>query len=107
MCKMNLRKNQGLIGIIILIVIGIFALSYFGISLRQISESDTGKENIGFVKEIFTNVWDSYLKDPAEYIWNTIWLEFAWHPFVDTLQSLKVGNGTNIDPQSPNLIGDQ
>ena len=95
--------NRGLIGIIILLVIGIFALSYFGISLRKITESDTGQENIGFVKETSIKLWDNVLRGPAEYLWNDIWLDLSWHPFVDTLKSLKAGKGTTIDPPPLNL----
>ncbi|MEK7567952.1 MAG: hypothetical protein AAB513_03485 [Patescibacteria group bacterium] len=100
---MKMQKNSGLVGLIILIVIAIFALSYFGISLRGIAESETGQENIGFVKEISIKVWDGFLRKPAEYLWNTIWLDLSWHPFVDTLKSLKAGRGTGIEPEIPDL----
>ncbi len=100
---MKRQTNGGLVGLIIMIVIGIFALSYFGISIRGITESDTGKENIGFVKETSIKIWDGYLKKPAEYLWYDIWLDLSWHPFVETLKSLKAGRGTGIEPPTPNL----
>ena len=100
----NLKAtNRGLIGIIILIVIGIFALSYFGISLRGIVQSNAGQENIGFVKETSIKVWDGVFKTPAEYLWNDIWVDLMWQPFVDTLKNIKAGKRSLIDPPPINL----
>ncbi len=101
-CKLKAR-NRGVIGVIFLIIIAIFALSYFGISLRGIANSDTGKENIGFVKEVSIKLWDNVLKKPAEYLWYDIWLDLGWRPFIDTLKSLKAGKGTGIEPGIPDL----
>ena len=98
-----MQKNRGLIGIIFLIIIAIFALSYFGISLRGIVQSDAGQENIGFVKEISIKVWDGFLRKPAEYLWYDIWLNLIWGPFVHTLEMLKNHQGTPIDPPPINL----
>lgn len=49
-----------MIRFVILIIILILALSYFGISIRDIAESPTGEDNLSYV-------W-SYVKDGWELI---------------------------------------
>jgi hypothetical protein len=40
------------------LVVGILALSYFGISLRGLVDSSAAHDNIGYVKELVTIGWD-------------------------------------------------
>lgn len=47
-----------MIRFIILLVILILALSYFGISIRNIVESPTGQDNLGFVWTYIQDGWD-------------------------------------------------
>lgn len=43
---------------IILVIILILALSYFGISIREIAESPTGEDNLSFVWARVMEGWD-------------------------------------------------
>ncbi|PIR45478.1 MAG: hypothetical protein COV09_01275 [Candidatus Vogelbacteria bacterium CG10_big_fil_rev_8_21_14_0_10_50_13] len=53
---------------IIIVVIIVLALSYWQIDLRGIVESEAGQANLAFVKEILTNIWQTYLLPAWEYI---------------------------------------
>ena len=46
-----------MIRFIILIVILVLALSYFGISIRHIIQSPTGQDNFSFVTDLINNGW--------------------------------------------------
>jgi len=66
-------KNQtGFIKLIILIIIVIFILSYFGINLRSIVDSETFQNNLNYAWESVKYVWHTYLADPARYLWDKI-----------------------------------
>ncbi|HRH55536.1 MAG TPA: hypothetical protein PK609_01595 [Candidatus Paceibacterota bacterium] len=43
---------------IILIIVLILALSYFGISIRDVAQSPTGQENFSFVWEYVKDGWE-------------------------------------------------
>lgn len=53
-----MRTSQaGIIKLIILIVVVIVILSYLGINIQKIAESDTGRANFGYVWQITLKAW--------------------------------------------------
>ena len=76
---MNRSRRRGFIKIILVIIIAVLALSYFGISLRDITESKVGQDNLSFLKDIGTNIWEfcqdvwrDYLREPVMSVWDFI-----------------------------------
>ncbi|HRZ30584.1 MAG TPA: hypothetical protein P5274_02875 [Candidatus Paceibacterota bacterium] len=70
-----MRKNNqqaGLVKLIILIIVAVLVLSYFGINIQKIAESDTGRANFAYVWEICQRIggWflDLYQKYLADYL---------------------------------------
>ncbi|OJI08435.1 hypothetical protein BK005_00800 [bacterium CG10_37_50] len=55
-----MKKQQGIIKLIILIIIAVLILSYWGINLRQVAESDIGRANFSYLADLLTQGW-SYL----------------------------------------------
>ncbi len=99
----KIPTNRGLIRTIILIVIALLILSYFGLNLRSIANSETGQDNFGYVKEVILNVWNKYLKRPAQYLWYDIFLKLIWNPAIDNLTKLKDGEAHDIQSSAPRL----
>lgn len=66
----NKQKGFGLIGWVIIVVAIVIALSYFGINLRGIVESESGQSNFGYVKALITSFWNTYLAENVSYFWN-------------------------------------
>ncbi len=58
----HIQRQQGLIGIILLIIIALIILGYFGFSARTIVESPQVQENLGYfwdmVKTLFNQIGD-------------------------------------------------
>ncbi|MFA7252802.1 MAG: hypothetical protein WC027_03010 [Candidatus Paceibacterota bacterium] len=80
----KINKQQGLIGTIILIVIAIIILSYFGVDLKRLWTSDQVQKNLGYVWNLIVKIWTDYLSTPFEYLWG-IWVKYFWTPFMDFL----------------------
>lgn len=66
------KASQGFIKILLIVIAILFVLTYFGVNFRQVVDSDTGQENISFLKEIGTDawsfcqsVWSDYLAEPV------------------------------------------
>jgi len=55
---MKNNSQAGIVKLIILIVVTVIILSYFGINLQRIAESDTGRANFGYLWQIVLKIWD-------------------------------------------------
>lgn len=83
----NLDKQKGIsiLGILFLGLIIILALSYFHISIKAVVESPAGQENLNFIEGTSRSLWNDYFAKPASYLWNDIWLNIFWKPFISNL----------------------
>lgn len=88
--------NGGLIQLILLIIIFILIISYFGINIRKIIQSDTGKDNFGFIWNILQQIWgyivliwDKYLSGPVGFIWNGLFVDIIWKNLVQMINQAR------------------
>ncbi len=93
-------QQGGFIKWIVLILILLIVLGYFGFDVREIIESDQVQDNIHYVWTFVVNVWDTYLKGPAIYLWN-IWVDFIWSPFVENMEKLRNGEPDQLQENAP------
>lgn len=67
-----MNKQAGLIKLIVIVIVAIIILSYLGINIQKIAESDAGKANFGYVWGLCQQVgaWlvDLYAKYLAPYL---------------------------------------
>jgi hypothetical protein len=89
-----MNTQQGLIKMIILIVIGLIILGYFGFDIRKAIESPVARSNIEYAKDAVVYVWKTYLKGPAVYLWN-IFVDLIWGPALENLKKMKDGEKVN------------
>ena len=84
-----MKSNQGLIKLLILILIALIVLGYYGISIRNAVQNPTTEDNISYVWNGTVYVWDAYLKAPAGYLWN-IFINDIWTPAISNLETQQV-----------------
>ncbi len=91
------KKNNGIsiIGVLFLGLIILLALSYFKISIRSIVESPLAQDNIKYAGGEVRNLWDDYLKKPATYLWNEIFVNI-FKPIISNIEQ-KITNNQNIN----------
>ncbi len=102
--KKNIR-NRG-ISILELLILGfiiILVLSFFNISIRSVVESPTGQENINYIEDSSKSFWDKYLKDPAQYLWNDVWVDIFWQGFINNMERIRDGKPTDFDTAVPKI----
>ena len=99
----NIPKNQGLIKLIVIVIIGILVLSYFGINIQSIAESPTSQSNFSYVYGIISGIWNGYLRGPVLYLWNDVFVGILWDTFKGAMADIKTGNPTNIQRMSPSV----
>ena len=101
--KSNIPTDRGIIKWIIIIVVALLILSYYGFSLRTLVEAPVTQDNFHYVATSTVSVWDKYLKQPATYLWNDIFINLIWDPAIVNLTAIKNGQPTNIASSSPQL----
>src|SRR6185369_1737449 len=88
----GIPTNRGLIRNVILVLIALLILSYFGFNLRSIVNSPTFQDNWHFVTDLAIKVWNDYLKAPATLVWD-LFIRLVWTPAMAVLQHIP-GNNT-------------
>ena len=77
-------RNGGLIKMIIILVIALLILSYFGFNLQNIVNSPTTQSNFSYVWNQLVSLWDNYLQVPATYLWD-LFVQYVWNPAINNL----------------------
>lgn len=88
--------NKGLIKAIVVIIIALLILSYFGFNLRELASSPTTQDNFHYALNFVIDGWNNYLKGPVTYLWNEIFLKLIWTPALQILQSKAVKAETSF-----------
>ncbi len=92
------NQGFGLISFIIILLIVIIVLGYFGISIRSIfGGGTTARDNLEYAWQMIKYVWNTYLTVPAYYVWN-IFYNLLWRSFVENAERIRQG-------KPPSLLG--
>lgn len=102
---MNIKRNKGIsiIGILFFGLIIIFILSYFKVSIKSVVESPEAQENIGYVKGGSVSLWEKYLKGPASYLWNDVFIDIFWKSFINNMERIRNGEPTDYEINAPSV----
>jgi hypothetical protein len=98
--------NKGGISILKLLLLGfvlLLVLSYFKISIREIVESPAGQDNINYVTDNTKTFWEKYLKDPANYLWNDVFIDIFWQGFINNMERIRDGKPTDYEKFAPTI----
>lgn len=79
---------------IIVIIVVLLTLSYFGFNLRSLIDSPTTQDNFHYAINFIVDVWNNYLKTPFMYLWNDIFIKLIWTPVLNILQNHSVKAGS-------------
>ncbi len=88
-----------LLGLVIIIV-----LSFFGYDLKAIMEAPLTQNNIHYVTGGVSYVWDTYLKGPIVYFWDKIFVGILWKAFVHNLERIDAGAPTELQSAGQRLL---
>ena len=67
-----MKKDQGLIGYIILIIIGLALLKYFfNWSIFEAAATPQGQETVSYTHQVINTIW-SHLNVPFHFVWDKI-----------------------------------
>ncbi len=101
--KNKTAGEGGFIRTIVIIVIAILIVSYFGINLRALVTSPTTQDNITYVTTGVINLWNNYLKAPVTYVWNEIFIKLIWNSAIENLKNGNLNVPTVTSSSTPRL----
>jgi len=99
----NIPTNRGLVRTVLIVLIAILVLSYFGFDIKSIVESPLAQNNIGYVWGFVVSVWNNYLSQPVTYFWNNIFIGILWESFKGALDNIKNGEPPQLNTSGPNV----
>ncbi len=74
-------REAGFIKLIIIIVVALIVLGYFGFDLQKIIDSPTVHKNLVYMKDLVVGVYENYLARPVSYLWN-LFIRLVWSKVV-------------------------
>ncbi|MEI6528237.1 MAG: hypothetical protein WCO10_01020 [bacterium] len=81
-------SQRGFIKMIIIVIIAIIILSWYGLDLKKVVESEGVQTNLNYVWNGIVYFWNHYLAAPAAYLWD-IFITYAWTPFLKLISASK------------------
>jgi len=69
---LSYTANTGFIKMILLIVIGLIVLGFFGYNLRAIISIPTVHDNLVYIWELVVKLWNTFLATPVLWVWEKI-----------------------------------
>lgn len=68
----GIGQSSGFIKTIVVIVIALIILGYFGYNVQDIVNSPMVQKNLNYAWDLVQHVWNNYLKIPMTFIWDKI-----------------------------------
>lgn len=73
------RSRGGFIKAVLVIVIALIVLGFFGYNLENIVSSATVKANLAYVWNLLVKLWENILAAPVLWVWNKIVVGLVWN----------------------------
>ncbi len=85
-----MQTQRGFLQLVVIIVIVLIVVGYFGLNIREILSSPTVQDNLSYGWALAKNIWQNYLAGPATWVYEHI-LKFLWQLFLDGVGNFRDG----------------
>lgn len=98
------NKQKGVIRWILLVIIALVLASYFfNFSVEEAVEDEQTQQNANYISQQLDTLWNNHLAEPADYLWNDIFLDLIWSAFTENLERLRNGENTVYEDNAPGV----
>ena len=94
--------ERGLIKMILVIIVALLIISYFGINIRALVNSPTTQDNVSYVWNGTIYIWDHFLKGPVTYLWK-IFIDLVWKSALNSIKDGTLNPSTLMGSSTPGL----
>ena len=82
--------KKGLIKTVLIIVVALIVLGYFGFNITDIIKTPTVQANLNSAWGFVVNLWNTYLGGPFNYIWDHFIIGVVWEIFKSGMKALGI-----------------
>ncbi len=93
-----MKNQRGIVTIVVIAVVALLILSYYGFNLRATVESPTTQSNFSYVWNGVTYTWGTYLQRPASYFYN-LFVTDIWNPSIADIEQINMGQLPSSEQQ--------
>ncbi len=68
----DMKREGGFIKIILLIILALVVLGFFGYNLRDITNSPNVHDNLVFVWDLLVKIWHNFIVTPVLWLWDKL-----------------------------------
>lgn len=76
---MKNNNHTGFVQLIVMLVIVLIVLGYFGFNIEKILKSPMVSGNLSYVWNLAVTFWNNFLVGPATFVWDKIIVELIWN----------------------------
>ena len=76
---------------VVVIVIALIVLGYFGFNIKDIIESDSVQTNLQYVWGFIKTFWNNYLAAPVIFMWDKFVVGVLWRLIQEGLGAMNLG----------------
>ena len=73
-----MKGNRGIIKMVLVIVLALVVLGFFGYNLKDIVNSPDVKGNFSYVWELLAKLWN-WILTPLSWVWDNIAIKLVWN----------------------------
>lgn len=88
---------------VILALVAIIVLSFFGYDLKAIIEAPITQSNLHYAAGGVETVWD-YVKGPVTYLYKNVFIGILWQAFLNNLGRINSGAPTELENAGSRLM---
>jgi len=77
------NEKKGFVKLIIIIVIALIVLGYFGFNIKSIVQSQSVSGNLNYVWGLVVTLWNKFLVMPVTFVWEKIIVGIIWNGLVN------------------------
>lgn len=99
------NKQTGSIKWIILIIIAIALASFFfDFNVQDVVEDEQTQSNFTYIWSNVSNLYQTYLADRVNYLWNDIFLNTIWSNYIENKELIQAGKPSIFEQAAPSII---
>ena len=83
-----MKKERGFVQLLVILILIVIIMSLLGVSLGDIPEKNTLKENFGYLGDGVTYAWNKFIYPYSGIVWEKS-REYIWEPILTVAEKIK------------------
>lgn len=81
----EIEQNKGFIRAVLIIILALVVLSYFGFDGEEVIKSERVQDALNATGRFLSIVWHDFIVRPVLWIWNEVFIDIAWEKIIEPI----------------------